>query len=157
MRLVWLSLSVLVVAAEALSGRGIVPLAPRASPQPCAQAYVCPQPVPYPNVPDTGALPGPNEFKCRIGQSGSDADFAFCYYSKDTGTLLRSTPGGIEGLCWTSGMANPQCAPGRRRTVPRRPPPVVRHEDDVPAPRVSMGRFFPRRLEPRARSRSDSS
>ncbi|KAJ2932358.1 hypothetical protein H1R20_g4762, partial [Candolleomyces eurysporus] len=95
-------------------------LVPRTSPQPCAQRYVCPEPRPYPNTPDTGDDPGPTRFKCRIGSSVSDPNFAFCIYEKDTGALVGSTPGGIEGLCWERGMPNPQCTMTLRRALPVR-------------------------------------
>ncbi|KAJ2911711.1 hypothetical protein MD484_g8703, partial [Candolleomyces efflorescens] len=97
-------------------------LAPRvqASPQPCAQRYVCPEPRPYPNTPDTGDDPGPTRFKCRIGQSANDANFAFCIYEKDTGTLVGATPSGIQSLCWESGMPNPACPNPARRALPVR-------------------------------------
>ena len=57
-------------------------LVPRSSPQPCQQRYVCPEPRPYPDTPDTGDDPGPTRFKCRIGSSVSDPNFAFCIYEK---------------------------------------------------------------------------
>ncbi|KAJ2915891.1 hypothetical protein MD484_g4496, partial [Candolleomyces efflorescens] len=97
-------------------------LVARASPQPCAQRYVCPEPRPYPDTPDTGDDPGPTRYKCRIGSSVSDPNFAFCIYEKDTGNLVGSTPSGIEGLCWESGMPNPACAvtPARRALPVRR-------------------------------------
>jgi hypothetical protein len=111
-------------------------LLPRQSPQPCPQAYVCPEPRPYPNTPETGDDPGPNRFKCRIGQSASDPNFAFCIYEKNTGNLVVSTPSGLENVCWERGMPNPACpiTQTRKRGVPKRhipssPRPAARSVD----------------------------
>ncbi|KAH6903424.1 hypothetical protein BKA70DRAFT_1194429 [Coprinopsis sp. MPI-PUGE-AT-0042] len=115
-------------------------LAPRASPTPCTQRYVCPTPLPYPGTPGTGDNPGPDRFKCRIGQSRSDPNFAFCIYEKNTGTLVASTPSGIVSLCWNSGMANPQCAsPPGRRALPTRL--LSGANQPVPGDKVVMRRF----------------
>ncbi|KAJ3532424.1 hypothetical protein NMY22_g7752 [Coprinellus aureogranulatus] len=115
-------------------------LTPRASPQPCPQRYVCPEPKPYPDMADTGDGPGPDRYKCRIGSSVSDPNFAFCIYEKNTGNLVGSTPSGIEGLCWERGMPNPQCAnpSRRRRAIPIRPSLA---EPQQAAPPVIMERF----------------
>ena len=48
----------------------------------CNQKYVCHLPVPFPGVPDTGDDPGLDNFKCRIGTSDNDPNFAFCIYNK---------------------------------------------------------------------------
>ncbi|KAJ3544633.1 hypothetical protein NMY22_g2714 [Coprinellus aureogranulatus] len=131
-------------------------LVPRASPQPCPQRYVCPEPRPYPNTPDTGDDPGPGRFKCRIGFSSSDPNFAFCIYEKvssslsskrlnpdsleqDTGNLVASTPSGVQALCWVSGMPNPECTTlSRRRAIPIRP---RLPEPQQPGSPVIMERF----------------
>jgi hypothetical protein len=118
-------------------------LIPRQSPQPCTQAYVCPEPRPYPNTPDSGDDPGPGNFKCRIGASSSDPNFAFCIYEKATGNRVGSTPPGIVEICWQRGMPNPACAaPARKRGIPRRraplsPRPIARS--------VNMAKFSKRR------------
>jgi hypothetical protein len=59
-------------------------LVARTSPQPCSQRYVCPTPRPYDpaQFPDTGDDPGSTRFKCRIGYSPGDPNFAFCIYEK---------------------------------------------------------------------------
>ncbi|KAJ2919057.1 hypothetical protein MD484_g1338, partial [Candolleomyces efflorescens] len=114
-------------------------LAARASPQPCEQRYVCPEPKPYDpaQFPDTGNDPGPTRFKCRIGWSVSDPNFAFCIYEKDTGNLVGSTPSGIEGLCWERGIPNPECPNPARRALP-----VRRNADlQLPADHVLIERF----------------
>ncbi|RXW14707.1 hypothetical protein EST38_g11143 [Candolleomyces aberdarensis] len=113
-------------------------LVPRASPQPCPQRYVCPEPKPYPNTPDTGDDPGPDRFKCRIGQSAGDPNFAFCIYEKETGNLAGSTPTGLESICWDRGTPNPECSVPSRRALP------VRRRSAEPqqlASPVSMERF----------------
>ena len=75
-------------------------LMPRASPTPCAQNYVCPTPKPYPDVADTGDDPGPTRFKCRIGQSVSDPNFAFCIYEK-----VRVALGPVPFHCIPRGLS----------------------------------------------------
>jgi hypothetical protein len=70
-----------------------LPYEPReavASPTPCSQNYVCPQPIAYPGVADTGDVPPVDQFKCRIGSSSSDPNFAFCYYNKVNGLGSRA-------------------------------------------------------------------
>ncbi|KAH6903425.1 hypothetical protein BKA70DRAFT_1566655 [Coprinopsis sp. MPI-PUGE-AT-0042] len=116
-------------------------LMPRASPTPCSQRYVCPTPVPYPQTPDTGDSPGPNRFKCRIGQSAGDPNFAFCVYEKNTGNLVGSTPSNIQGFCWEKGMPNPECAsqPGRRALPTRHP--NTGADQPVPGDKVAIKRF----------------
>ena len=74
-----ISLCAILLSVSPVLGRARVP---RASPSPCTQAYVCPEPRPYPGYPDTGNEPGPGRFKCRIGSSSSDPNFAFCIYEK---------------------------------------------------------------------------
>jgi len=78
------SLCTVVLSATVVLGGGV--LLPRTSPSPtpCPQRYVCPEPKPYPGVEDTGDDPGPGRFKCRIGRSVSDPNFAFCIYEKVT-------------------------------------------------------------------------
>ncbi|TEB33301.1 hypothetical protein FA13DRAFT_1813006 [Coprinellus micaceus] len=132
------------IAFAAVSQVGATPtrpgaLLPRASPPPCSQRYVCPEPRPYPDTPDSGDDPGPDRFKCRIGWSVSDPNFAFCIYEKNTGNLVGSTPGGIQGLCWDKGMPNPECpTPARRRALPVRPRLAVTQQA---AGSVVVGRF----------------
>ncbi|KAJ3540991.1 hypothetical protein NMY22_g4071 [Coprinellus aureogranulatus] len=136
-------------------------LMPRSSPQPCPQRYVCPEPRPFPNFPESGDNPGPDRFKCRIGTSISDPNFAFCIYEKvtsssssvstrtslligmsfqqNTGNLVGATPSGVRALCWERGIPNPQCDnPSRRRAVPIRP---RLPEPQQAASPVIMGKF----------------
>ncbi|KAF6748217.1 hypothetical protein DFP72DRAFT_1049717 [Ephemerocybe angulata] len=63
---------------------------------------------PTPQIPETTQGPGAGHFKCRIGTSTNDPNFAFCIYEKVcAGWLSRqSTPPGILSICPAS-VPNP--------------------------------------------------